>query len=599
MKKTIIQGLKRNVSLVKPLGLCFALALSTSSCKEALLDTTPYGSISSSNMWTSDNLTDLGVTGVYQALRLGITNSGASGRELYHYDRLGFTGMTTGGDEMVNGTVATTSGLFSNTWKEMYEGVQRANDAIVNISKVSPSSPEKKARYIAECKFLRAYYYLRLNQVFKGVPVYLEPTSIDKMTKGRETETKVWDVIIQDLTDAINEPNLPAKYAKGAAQYGHATKGAAYALRGKAYIYQKKWKEAAADFAKVKEAGYTLFADYKALFKEANEQSDEMIFSMQNIGIDGYGSTTQWYCGSRSSFGSCWNTYTVSPNLVDLYENSNGSKFSWDDIIPGYSAMDPAKREVFFLRNNLTATEITTFKNKGLDMSLYLPDGNEERVKKAYDNRDPRLAYNVITPYSTYRGRPINGSDQTFTSRWPNRNENPPVLDLTTDTKGQFYYLYRKFVYEGSNEIINRQYGPIDFPIIRYADVLLMWAEALNEQGSTAEAVSLVNQVRARAGVALLNSSAVTTVSSQADLRERIRNERRMEFPNEGINYFDELRWGSWKTKVFSPGNGVKQIWGSIVVPYNLKGDYIDTWPIPPTETQMNPNLVQNSGWIN
>ncbi|MFC0182038.1 RagB/SusD family nutrient uptake outer membrane protein [Pseudarcicella hirudinis] len=250
MKKTIIQGLKRNVSLVKPLGLCFALALSTSSCKEALLDTTPYGSISSSNMWTSDNLTDLGVTGVYQALRLGITNSGASGRELYHYDRLGFTGMTTGGDEMVNGTVATTSGLFSNTWKEMYEGVQRANDAIVNISKVSPSSPEKKARYIAECKFLRAYYYLRLNQVFKGVPVYLEPTSIDKMTKGRETETKVWDVIIQDLTDAINEPNLPAKYAKGAAQYGHATKGAAYALRGKAYIYQKKWKEAAADLPK-------------------------------------------------------------------------------------------------------------------------------------------------------------------------------------------------------------------------------------------------------------------------------------------------------------------------------------------------------------
>lgn len=593
MKRNFFEG------IAKPAGLLIALMLTAGSCQQDLLDTTPYGSISSANMWTTDNLTDLGITGVYQALRQGITNSGASGRELYHFDRLGFTGQTTGGDEVVNGTVAASSGLFSNVWKEMYEGVHRANDAIVNMPKISPSPAEKKARYIAEAKFLRAYYYSRLNQVFKGVPVYLTPVTVENMTKGRETEAKVWEVVIQDLTDAISEPNLPAKYAKGAGQYGHVTKGAAYALRGKAYLYQKKWAEAAADFAKVKEAGYLLFSDYRTLFKEANEQSDEMIFSMQNIGVDGYGSTTQWYCGSRSSFGSCWNTYHPSPNLVDLYENADGTAFNWDDIIPGYSKMDPAKREVYFLRNNLTDTEITTFKNKGLDMSLYLPTGNEERIKKAYAARDPRLNLNVITPYATYLGRPINGADQTFTSRWPNRNENPPVLDLTTDTKGQFYYLYRKFVYEGSTELINRQYGPIDFPIIRYADVLLMWAEALTELGQLADAAALVNQVRARAGVALLNSSAATTVKDQADLRERVRNERRREFPNEGINYFDELRWGTWKTKVFTQGSGVKQIWGAVVVPYNLKGDYLETWPVPPTEIQMNPTLTQNPGWIN
>lgn len=595
MKRTISQV----IGLVKPAGLLLALTLMTGACRKDLLDTAPYGSISSANMWKTDNLTDLGVTGVYQTLRLGIVNSGASGRELYQYDRLAFTGQATGGDEMVNGTVAAGSGLFSNVWKEMYEGIHRANDAIAGIKNVSPSAAEKKARYIAECKFLRAYYYSRLNQTYKGVPVYLEPVTLEQINRPRETEAKVWDVVIQDLTDAINEPNLPAKYAQGAALYGHATKGAAYALRGKAYLYQKKWAEAAADFAKVKEAGFSLFGDYRLLFKEANEQSDEMIFSMQNIAIDGYGSTTQWYCGTRSSFGSCWNTFHPSPNLVDLYENVDGSKFSWDAIIPGYAATDPAKREVFFLRNNLTDTEITTFKNKGLDMSLYLPNGNEERVKKAYESRDPRLKLNVITPYATYLGRPINGADQTFTSRWPNRNENPPVLDLTTDTKGQFYYLYRKFVYEGSTEIINRQYGAIDFPIIRYADVLLMWAEALTELGQLSDAAALVNQVRARAGVAALNSSAATTVKDQADMRDRVRDERRREFPNEGINYFDELRWGTWKTKVFNQGAGVKQIWGSVVVPYNLKGDYLETWPVPPTEIQMNPTLTQNPGWIN
>jgi hypothetical protein len=262
-------------------------------------------------MWTTDNLTDLGVTGVYQALRLGIQTGGASDRELYQMDALGFTSMGRGGNDLMTGTATSSGGRFSNTWKELYEGVHRANDAIENIALLSPSAPEKKARYIAECKFLRAYFYLRLNQLFKGVPVYLKRPPITELTNSRESEAKVWEVIINDLNDAINEPNLPQKYSKGASQYGHVTKGAAYALRGKAYLYQKKWAEAAADFSKVKEAGYTLFTGgYKALFKEANEQADEMIFSMQNIAVDGYGSTTQWYLGSRSSLGSAWNVIT-------------------------------------------------------------------------------------------------------------------------------------------------------------------------------------------------------------------------------------------------------------------------------------------------
>ncbi len=88
---------------------------------------------------------------------------------------------------------------------------------------------------------------------------------------------------------------------------------------------------------------------------------------------------------------SCWNTYLVSPNGVDLFENLDGSPFNWDNIIPGYNAMAPAKREVFFFRDNLTAAEITAATARGLDMSLYLPVGNEARIKAAYANRDPRL----------------------------------------------------------------------------------------------------------------------------------------------------------------------------------------------------------------
>ncbi|QEM14226.1 RagB/SusD family nutrient uptake outer membrane protein [Mucilaginibacter rubeus] len=588
---------------MKKIFIALLTVIIVTGCKKNLLDTAPYSSVASSTMWTTDNFTDLGVTGVYQALRLGENTGGDSELELYMFDRFAYTGQYRSQESMLSGTITTGNSLFSSTWQNLYEGVQRANDAIKNIPLKSPSDAAKKSRYVAECKFLRAYFYLRLNQLWKGVPIYLEPFTADEATKPRSTETEVWNQVVTDLTDAINEPNLPQIYAAGAANYGHVTKGAAYALRGKAYLYLKKWDLAAADFNMVKSAGYALFSNYVTLFKAANEQCSEMIFSIQNVavaggGTTGYGSTTQWFCGTRSSFGSCWNQYLVSPNLVDLYQNLDGSNFNWDTVLPGYSSLTPAQREVFFLRNNLTAAEITAATTRGAAMNLYLPTGNEERILKAYANRDPRLAANVITPYSTYNGA-YNSLNATVTSRWPYRAEAAIGGDLRTDTQSYFYYLYRKFVYEGISETINRSYGPTDFPIIRYADVLLMWAEALNEQGLTSEAVAKVNEVRSRAGVGLLNSSAATAVAGQDDLRERIRNERRVEFPNEGINYFDELRWKSWKDKVFYAGNGVKQVWGANVYTYSFQGDYIYNWPIPLVETQRNPNLKQNDGWIN
>jgi hypothetical protein len=589
--------------MMKKIFIALLTVIIVTGCKKNLLDTSPYSSVASTTMWTTDNFTDLGVTGVYQALRLGENTGGDSELELYMFDRFAYTGQYRSQESMLSGTITTGNSLFSSTWQNLYEGVQRANDAIKNIPLKSPSDAAKKSRYVAECKFLRAYFYLRLNQLWKGVPIYLEPFTAEEATKPRSTETEVWNQVVTDLTDAINEPALPQIYAAGAANYGHVTKGAAYALRGKAYLYLKKWDLAAADFNMVKSAGYALFSNYVTLFKAANEQCSEMIFSIQNVavaggGTTGYGSTTQWFCGTRSSFGSCWNQYLVSPNLVDLYQNLDGSTFNWDTVLPGYSSLTPAQREVFFLRNNLTAAEITAATTRGAAMDLYLPTGNEERILKAYTNRDPRLAANVITPYSTYNGA-YNSLNATVTPRWPYRSEAALGGDLRTDTQSYFYYLYRKFVYEGISETINRSYGPTDFPIIRYADVLLMWAEALNEQGLTSDAVAKVNEVRARAGVGLLNSNTATAVAGQDDLRERIRNERRVEFPNEGINYFDELRWKSWKDKVFYAGNGVKQVWGANVYTYSFQGDYIYNWPIPLVETQRNPNLKQNDGWIN
>lgn len=568
-------------------------------CKKNMLNLTPYTAISSTTAWTTDNLTDLGMAGVYQALRLGQNTGGDSGEEPYMMDQLGFSTQARTLPNILNGSSTSNDGIYADFWKNLYEGVQRANDAITNIPLKSQSDPAKKARYIAEAKFLRAYFYTKLNQLYKGVPIYLTYTLPTQANKGRSTEAEVWNQVVADLTDAINEPNLPAIYKAGDPNYGHATKGAAYALRGKAYLYMQKYDLAAADFQQVANEGYALYPSYYSLFKQANQQCSEMIFAIQNVAVVGDGGTMEFFCGNRTSYGSCWDDYLVPPNQVDLYQNIDGSAFNWDDVIPGYNELTPAQREVYFLRNNLTATEIAAATKRGAMMSLYLPTGNEARIAQAYANRDPRLAVSVITPYSTYNGV-LGTTNATLTWRWPYRGSTT-YNDVQSDMTANAVYLHRKFVAEGNAEIPatgGRNAQPLNFPLIRYADVLLMWAEALNEEGQTNAAVALVNQVRARAGVALLNSNAATTVTGQDDLRQRIRNERRVEFINEGINYYDELRWGT-VYNVYANGGGTKEPWGTVLLPFTWQFGSSTTyvWPVPLAELQRNPNLKQTPGY--
>ena len=582
------------MKLIKNICMIGVAATLLSGCCGDLMDLNPYSSISSGNMWTSENLADMGVTGIYNLLL-----SGNVAGDLYKFECFGVSADCRDRDYAITlGNITTSDGLFSGYWTIHYEGVSRCNDAIANLPN-APLDDAKRNRLMAESKFMRAFFYYKLNSMFKGVPLYTEPTELDDFTKGRNTEAEVWDLVIQDLTDAINTADFPDKYEKGSASFGRATKGAAYALRGKAYMWMNEWAKAEADFRKVGELGYALFdGEYKQLFKEANEQSDEMIFSMQCIGESGYGNDFSFRYGSRVAYGSCWNTYLVSTDFVDTYECEDGKPFDWNDYIPGYNEMDVNARSVYFLRDGLTEEEKSKMTTDGADLSKYLPEGNEARIKAVYENRDPRLTATVITPYSQYLGSNTN-VDYTYTLRWPYRGyDTAEPFDVKTDTNNRFYYLFRKFVAEGSSEIPNRSYSPIDIPIIRYADVVLSLAECLNEQGNTTEAIEWVNKVRARAGVALLNSNTYTQVTGQDNMRERIRNERRWEFAGEGVNFFDEMRWKTLHESKFFEGAGLKQIWGTIQYSYSWAGDYIYNWAVPKSEIQMNENLKQNEGWI-
>lgn len=99
-----------------------------------------------------------------------------------------------------------------------------------------------KRQRIAECKFLRAFHYYRLNCLWRGVPVYLENLAPGEYTRARSSEEQVWGVIIDDLNDCIACEELPGKYKSSDSDYGRVTKGAAYTLRGKVYLWLKKWR---------------------------------------------------------------------------------------------------------------------------------------------------------------------------------------------------------------------------------------------------------------------------------------------------------------------------------------------------------------------
>ena len=536
--------------------LALAAVLGTSTACTDILDTAPYDKLSSGTMWTTEESVDQGVIGVYYSLQRPFHGDKFIGANAmigyYGYDALGMAGQGEYGmQNLFTKSVNPSNGFFLKTWQWMYDGVHRANAAIAGIQN-APINDAKKARLVAECKVLRAFFYDRLNILFGngglGVPLYTEPVNPSECNKGQSSEQEVWAQVIQDLSDAIAEPNLPDNQIQGE---GRVSKGAAYALRGKAYLLTKEYDKAIADFAKVGDCGYKLFPNYRQLFKVANERCEEMILSVQYIeDPTGYGTGIQKYCaaftqGAKDSRG-CWGDLQVTPAVVNLYEEVDGQtvkKFAWEDYLSDWKKvtdMEAAEghtkyRKVFFIRDKyVNGQEIHSTVTKAIDTELaklpkeiqaiYLPEGNEARLKTAYAHRDPRLAYNVVTPYADYLGVNSNSTAEAwYTFRWPvagkyyadqasaEPNANPNLPDSYyasgfMNAQAEFKYIHRKFIGEGL-EYQRREQNPVDEPIIRYADVLLMWAEALVEKGDLSGAMSKVKEVRDRVGIPTMAST--------------------------------------------------------------------------------------------
>ncbi|WP_025765120.1 RagB/SusD family nutrient uptake outer membrane protein [Dyadobacter tibetensis] len=561
--------------------LFFILLLSVSSCYD--LDTQPFDKVSAGTFWKTEAHALQGVMGVYADLNdhnvFGLYNMFDNATDI----ALGYDGQGLG--DIIAGTFTDRSTNVVNRWRRGFDGIQRANSVIRNVATMDIPEESKRV-YIAEARFLRGLYYFYLKNLFGGIPIYDETIDLNKdfndLKKPRNTEDEVQAFILADLAAAI--AGLPVSHDP--AHLGRATKGAAYALRGKVFLYDKKWEEAKADFEEIVQNknnsyGYALYPDYAGLFNLEGDNSSEMLFAVQNkggVGFD-YGMPFAHYLGTRSTFGSCWNNGLPSTKLADMYENRDGTPFNWDDQIPGYTGSKAVKREAMVA--TLSSGKLTA-----------VPD--TAKLGNIYRNRDPRMMQTLVVPYSWQLGWNANAPRPMQLVLATGVNEN---FGQIRNNRGWMTYVWRKFVPEGNlnGELTNRAHTPFNFPLIRLADVYLMLAEAYNETGQLEKAIIELNKVRARASMPGLNSGAVTlAVGSKAEMTQRIIHERAVELAGEGHRYFDLKRWGL--LKAYTEGKVEKSIVDDILLTRGFQ-DRHRIWPIPAQEIEVNPALTQNPEW--
>ena len=556
------------------------------------LETYPGDKVNEGTFYKTGDHAHQGLMGIYGMLRLN---------EAYGYqfcfDHLGDIAYGYNYYMMFLATYTDRDGTIQAHWQTFYDGIHRVNTFIRSVKGMGGIiTDEQINEYVAEAKFLRAMFYFSLTDLFGGVPYYDESTNVNEefmnLKQPRSSLEEVRAHILEDLDEAIKY--LPVEHA--ASEYGRATKGAAYALRGKVYLYDKEWQSAINDFEEIvynksNNYGYDLDDDYARVFKLYNgAKSPETVFSIQNksgVGTE-YGMQIQALMGCRGAYGSCWNNTVPSTQLVDMYEFKDGRPFNWDEIFPGYNTMTPEQRK-----------ELLSVEMDGAGAIVGLREADTAKILSAYTCRDPRLMATVIVPYSHYMGNIGRTTNVDLIFALDHNLSGNANGGTIQNNAGWVSYLYRKFVTEGDQggAISNRLHTPFAFPLIRFADVLLMLSEAYNEAGQLDKAVTEFNKVRARVGMPGLNSGpAWMVVSNKEQMAERIRKERAVEFAGEGLRFSDLRRWGYEIAHKTLNNVDAVNIYGEPIYTH-LFTERDMLWPIPGVERERNKELTQNPGW--
>ena len=478
-------------------------AIILSGCKD-FLETDLEGQYTSSTYFQTEDHAISAINAVYDIASFSSTNN-----NLWVFGDVASDDAVKGGNDgdqseigsVNNFMVNADNGVIENFWKHYYEGITRANNLLYYVPQIEMDD-DLKNEILAEAKFLRAYFYFHLTNIYGEIPLKTLPAfSPDDLHVPLFPITEVYAQIETDLEEAI--AFLPAGQRNG-----HASKGSAQGLLAKVYLFQEKWDDALTTIQQFEiDGSYDLLAIYKDNFSLEFENNIESVFEIQHLEgqVPSEGTyLTQWFSPNVNN-GYFFNAPTQS--FVDEFEITQ-------DAIP-----------------------------------------------------DPRLDYTV-------------GRDG---QKWVDGQIFSPTWSPSTG------YLSKKIVQDIASNLIGD--AGLNYTYMRYSEVLLMKAEALNELNNGAEALFPLNRVRKRARESYLfdadlpgfgtipeNLLKDVTTTDQIALRDVIRHERRVELGFEFHRFFDLIRYGQQYAEDALAGTG-----------FNY--DQHSFFPIPQSEIDTNSKI--------
>ncbi|RYZ33704.1 MAG: RagB/SusD family nutrient uptake outer membrane protein, partial [Sphingobacteriales bacterium] len=432
--------------------------LFASSCKKDFLDRYPLDEITDENYWETENQLRLAANGTYAYLKakntIDIENLGDNTvwPTVTDYQRIG------------SGNYNNDLGGVNAEWTSAYDGIRRCNHFMENYQRAVEVPVAEKERYAGEVRFVRAYQYYLATSFYGDVQLLtktLTPSS-EELYGKRQPQAQVVDFILSELDSSATK--LPTSYA--AADYGRITKGAALALKARVALQYNRYEVAEAAAKAVMDLNvYSLYSNgnkatsYYELFTYKGEQSKNAT--------------------NKETILSRVHTADVSMHNLSREIQVPDQEIRWN---PTKSLVD-----AYLCSDGLPITK----------SPLY----SEATYADVFKNRDPRMVQTVLAPGNAWKGLDDGDADNL-----PNDIYNWPKF--TNDKKGAVTvtgYYFTKYCELSTVGAVSRDEN--DIILIRFAEVLLAWAEAKLELGTLTQADinNSINKLRDRVGMAPMN----------------------------------------------------------------------------------------------
>lgn len=462
-----------------------------------------------------------------------------------------------GNDDMrvtANGQANSSTPMFNNVWADMYGGIKTTHTFLANVDRIEGMDEALRTRMKAEARFMRAFMYFQLTNWFGDVPFFTEDITLEIASTISPTPQATIVAWIHSELEEVAEilPNI-GEYAKE--DRGRITAGAAAAFNARVALNFNDWERVKTYTEKLiaNEYGtYTLFPNYQELFYEANEYNSEIILDIQYA----QGQRTWSDISTFVPFSLTQVQYTqASPtqDLVDTYLMKDGSK--WDESKDPYADRDPRLDMTIVHQGSKITTRAGTVYEVNVD-----PNGSNSTNDRIGRENGTRTGYFYHKYY----------------------DPNPAAWNAPTS-------------WESNTNVI----------VLRWADVLLMHAEAMNELNAMDAAVwdKTIKPIRQRAGFDNTALALDFPGGGQEALRPILRDERRVELALEGARIYDIRRWRIAEVVLNAPRRGAKFDMSSGTLDYyqyrnntfNKNRDYL--WAIPRQQWTINQNLGQNDGY--